>query len=1148
MSNNMVSQQLPISSMQIAQMEPMVTKVDSSGRDLQMGLLAPVSSDAMSQQQTISNDQVGLLRAMSGSMGSQGLSTSFMQSGQVESRTSNLAVHQLFTPNRQTMQMETMMNSVGHQQLSVTPKRKAPMELLSGSYMNSNKRVAQMEYRPWFQQVSTSNKGALPVQPLSNAPRPQPLPASGKKKTQMEPTSSKSGTPRSLNSKSQNAQVRQSSKVQSESSESVRSKMRESLAAALTLVSQQDKLQVGNSNTLNEAASPQGKVENNSQCAGSASAATDASQWPKQETFQSGDSSSGASGSVDHVLGEHSSTSNEDLSSAKLNSEADTGNVSNNEMILHTLEVSNSDAQDFSSSYPLTIDDVPFSDNFFVKDELLQGNGLSWVMESEMGMTDQKESQTNEEQRPEHGEVGTGCKEHAVRSPEFLASRIEEELFKLFGGVNKKYKEKGRSLLFNLKDRNNPALRERVMSGEIPPERLCSMTAEELASEELSQWRIAKAEELAQMVVLPDDVDLRRLVKKTHKGEFQVEVEHDDSVSVVVSGGATSAAQSQTKSKDVETPPPSNIEKIKSDTNSATENSNLDKDNPPRLTIPSNDGTDPMHGLMADDALKDTNFLPPIVSLDEFMESLHSEPPFESVSMESGKSIPVSDKDDSEGVSELKSSKLTPNEHDDDTPDKSEKVHKDTYSNVEADLKKEVSSEPGAITSDGLGDIKLTDDHADLKLADVNAEVRSTDDTKSASSRADLEVSQGRSEERYSYRHSGFQTTLSPGVSKGESIWEGTLQLNILATQPVIGIFKSGEKTSVKDWPRFLEIKGRVRLDAFDKFLQELPMSRSRAIMAVHFVSKESSPKNEKSTLREEADSYILDDRVGFAEPVPRVELYFCPPNKKTVEMLSKVLSKEQIEAFNAIDNGLIGVIIWRKTHLTSIVSPTSSSHHKHSSKKQNFSSRRQQDANMNPNLSPKPGPAKGFTITDTRPTSDDDDIPPGFGPAVARDEDDLPEFNFSGGVNPSPRMAQKPIGPPGLVPFPSVNQTTSRPLEQMRELVHKYGQNKTTVPPPGNWQDKFGATIQPWNDDDDDIPEWQPQTLQNQFPTQQQHTIPHSVNQSYQPMMPMQSRQPPLNVTQQNFVPQRVPSAQGNILPVQGVAWRQNIPRSRGL
>ena len=41
----------------------------------------------------------------------------------------------------------------------------------------------------------------------------------------------------------------------------------------------------------------------------------------------------------------------------------------------------------------------------------------------------------------------------------------------------------------------------------------------------------------------------------------------------------------------------------------------------------------------------------------------------------------------------------------------------------------------------------------------------------------------------------------------------------------------SGEKTSTKEWPDSIEIKGRVRLDAFEKFLQELPMSRSRAVM-----------------------------------------------------------------------------------------------------------------------------------------------------------------------------------------------------------------------------------------------------------------------------------------------------------------------------
>lgn len=128
-----------------------------------------------------------------------------------------------------------------------------------------------------------------------------------------------------------------------------------------------------------------------------------------------------------------------------------------------------------------------------------------------------------------------------IQNVQISPFRIEEELFKLLGGANKKYKEKGRSLLFNLKDKSNPALREQVLSGDITPKFLCSMTTEELASKELSAWRLAKAEELAKMVVLPNtEVDIRRLVRKTHKGEFHVEVEESDGISVEVELGGDS--------------------------------------------------------------------------------------------------------------------------------------------------------------------------------------------------------------------------------------------------------------------------------------------------------------------------------------------------------------------------------------------------------------------------------------------------------------------------------------------------------------------------------------------------------------------------------------------------------------------------------
>jgi hypothetical protein len=76
---------------------------------------------------------------------------------------------------------------------------------------------------------------------------------------------------------------------------------------------------------------------------------------------------------------------------------------------------------------------------------------------------------------------------------QIVSIKVEAELFRIYGSVNKKYKEKARSLLFNLKDRNNPELWARVVSGEITPERLCCMTAEQLASKELSQWKLDRS-------------------------------------------------------------------------------------------------------------------------------------------------------------------------------------------------------------------------------------------------------------------------------------------------------------------------------------------------------------------------------------------------------------------------------------------------------------------------------------------------------------------------------------------------------------------------------------------------------------------------------------------------------------------------------
>ncbi|XP_057466700.1 LOW QUALITY PROTEIN: uncharacterized protein LOC130756229 [Actinidia eriantha] len=850
-----------------------------------------------------------------------------------------------------------------------------------------NKNVIQIEpfsNNPGLQQLASLNKRPIQLHSKSITPGPQNLSTPNKKIVRNESISGRSGTKQLQTPKNQTTQMEPSPRVQTESFESVRSKMRESLASALALGTQ---VQAKASNVESNSGNSQ-QTHGDSQHAESASVLIDGAD-------------NLSANPTDSLPLEESSSLNKanDVQSTSL------GNF--------TSESMGDSAQSWNGGRELQCDtflpneDVSFDDSFFVRDELLQGNGLTWALDVDVDAGQTMEEQIAKKPKLDNEDaVGEG-KEQVGQSPQSLAFKIEAELFKLFGGVNKKYKEKGRSLLFNLKDRNNPELRERVMSGEIPPERLCSMTAEELASKELSQWRMAKAEEFAQMVVLPDsDVDVRRLVKKTHKGEFQVEFEQDDGVSVEVSIGTSSLTRVQSKNNDTEAHPSDKGDEIKEKENVIDEKRRSENQGPYNLTIPS-DGTDLIEGLMVDD-FKDAEFLPPIVSLDEFMESLNAEPPFENLPVDVGKTISPSDKESSEGG----------------------------YAVTPPDL---ASREPAEGTQEKSDKIEVMCIDSDVK-------------TKS--------------------RETSIEPKPSPGAaSKVDHVWEGVLQLNVSAMVTVIGFFRSGEKISTKDWPSSLEIKGRVRLDAFEKFFQGLPMSRSRAVMVVHFALKEGSSENDHASLGEVVQSYVSDERLGFAEPTPGVEIYFCPPHPNILEMLTKHLSKGHSHFLNSKNNDLIGIIVWRRSHLsTSATSPKYTSKRQHN----HFTTRKhhqEEDSYMN---------VKNFASKQPNlPMGDDDgddDIPPGFGPGATREEDDLPEFNFSGVCKNSKRIPSCGLGT--MTPFRPNSSVTPRSVDQMKELVQKYGQIGNSV------SSRNG--IRPWNDDDedDDIPEWQPQA-----PTQ--HHLP---------------------------------------------------------
>ncbi|KAE8665347.1 SPOC domain / Transcription elongation factor S-II protein, putative isoform 2 [Hibiscus syriacus] len=869
------------------------------------------------------------------------------QGGKIGSQTYTQLPQQILMSNKPIgLITPTMLDSPRQHQLRTLNKRKAPMDPISPNSIPEklslpNKRVEEMEHRPWLQPMSAPSKRPAQVQTGSYSPGSQPSPASNKKAVPNKPGSSAS--------RYQPAQMRPSPRVQMEAFESVRSKMRENLAGALALVSQK---QVENATV---------EKKSNDEAA--------ASPGKREEVSLPAELGSDNSGAVLSIPAEPQRT----LSS----NQGGSPNGNNNDAT-QTVQYN---GQQLQSSNLLPDEDVPFSDNIFARDELLQGNDLSWVLEPGIDVAKKKEFEIDGKQIPDDEKIGKDNLEKSSPSPEELPYQIEAELFKLFGGR--------KSCVW----RNSP-------------NRLCSMSAEELASKELSQWRQAKAEELAQMVVLPDvQVDIRRLVRKTHKGEVQVEIEQTDSSAVEVSAGTSVTQRPKTDAKRASM----NDKTVRKKDESDAAGKKINPEDPNlTITIPSSEGPDPMQGLMGEDELKDADFLPPIVSLDEFMQSLDSEPPFENLPGDAGKSICTSDKDDSAAGSDSKSS-----------------------GRASQDLPDTMSNKP-----DGIDSSKLKSD-SDVKL--------NVTPTKT-------------------------ETIVSAATLKGERVWEGMIQLN-----------------------------GRVRLDAFEKFLQELPMSRSRAVMVVHVVCKEGSTESEHGSLLEAADSYILDERVGFAEASSGVEIYFCPPYAKTLERLTKILPKDQLQALNAIDNGLIGVVVWRRAPL---ISPNSTSHHKFTTKKQHFTptstSRRPHEkdcavTNMNTNFPSKP--TSVYHSVTPPDDDDDDDVPPGFGPAASRDEDDLPEFNFSGGSNPS--GPKYPTGSQsqrvGMTSSHLHSQTSSSPVDQMRELIQKYGGQSNSNSAP------VGFPMQRWNDvdDDDDIPEWQPQT------SQQQHMLPppNKVRKFQQPM-----------------------------------------------
>ncbi|RKP06256.1 transcription elongation factor S-II [Thamnocephalis sphaerospora] len=75
------------------------------------------------------------------------------------------------------------------------------------------------------------------------------------------------------------------------------------------------------------------------------------------------------------------------------------------------------------------------------------------------------------------------------------AVAVEEALFKQFTTPDTGYRARVRELYLNLKGDDNPALREAIVSGDLSPTRFCTMSSDDLMSEEQRQQELKINEE-----------------------------------------------------------------------------------------------------------------------------------------------------------------------------------------------------------------------------------------------------------------------------------------------------------------------------------------------------------------------------------------------------------------------------------------------------------------------------------------------------------------------------------------------------------------------------------------------------------------------------------------------------------------------------
>ncbi|XP_063810305.1 SPOC domain-containing protein 1 isoform X2 [Pseudophryne corroboree] len=112
---------------------------------------------------------------------------------------------------------------------------------------------------------------------------------------------------------------------------------------------------------------------------------------------------------------------------------------------------------------------------------------------------------------------------------EKLAENVENEIYNLYNDTGVRYKNKYRSLLFNLKDPKNKILFHRVILGELTPQCLVQLNPTEMAGLELTNWRNQERQHTLEIIERAEKElhHKQQMTKLTHKGLIEIDTAPD---------------------------------------------------------------------------------------------------------------------------------------------------------------------------------------------------------------------------------------------------------------------------------------------------------------------------------------------------------------------------------------------------------------------------------------------------------------------------------------------------------------------------------------------------------------------------------------------------------------------------------------------